>query len=53
MQKLPEVITEREEEILKHIITGWDAKRVASSLDISVYTVRNHIANIYEKLHVS
>lgn len=50
--KLPEVITEREEEILKHIVTGWDAKRVAAFLDISVYTVRNHIANIYEKLQV-
>jgi DNA-binding NarL/FixJ family response regulator len=50
--KLPEAITEREEEILKHIVTGWDAKRVAAYLDISVYTVRNHIANIYEKLQV-
>ena len=49
---LPKTITDREEEILKHIVTGWDAKRIASALDISVNTVRNHIANIYQKLQV-
>ncbi|MGQ0738574.1 MAG: response regulator [Bacteroidota bacterium] len=49
---LPEMITAREEEILKHMVDGRDAKRIASSLDISVLTVRKHIANIYEKLHV-
>ena len=49
---IPKIITEREEEILKHIVSGWDAKRIASSLDISVNTVRNHIANIYQKLQV-
>jgi len=51
--RIPEMITEREEEILKHLVSGWDAKRVAAFLDISIYTVRNHIANIYEKLQVS
>jgi DNA-binding NarL/FixJ family response regulator len=51
-ERLPKVITEREEEILKHIVSGWDAKRIASVLDISVNTVRNHIANIYQKLQV-
>jgi DNA-binding NarL/FixJ family response regulator len=51
-QALPEMITTREEEILKHMVNGWDAKRIAASLDISVLTVRKHIANIYDKLHV-
>jgi DNA-binding NarL/FixJ family response regulator len=51
-QKLPKAITDREEEILRHIVAGWDAKRIASTLDVSVYTVRNHIANIYQKLQV-
>jgi DNA-binding NarL/FixJ family response regulator len=51
-QTLPEMITTREEEILKHMVNGWDAKRIAVSLDISVLTVRKHIANIYDKLHV-
>jgi len=49
---LPEMITTREEEILKHMVNGRDAKRIASELDISVLTVRKHIANIYDKLHV-
>jgi len=49
---LPEMITAREEEILKHMVQGWDAKRIAVALDISVLTVRKHIANIYDKLHV-
>jgi len=51
-QSLPEMITTREEEILKHLLKGWDAKRIATVLDISVLTVRKHIANVYDKLHV-
>lgn len=51
-QALPSMITGREEEILKHMVKGWDAKRIAAELSISVLTVRKHIANIYEKLHV-
>jgi DNA-binding NarL/FixJ family response regulator len=49
----PEKVTEREKEILQHMINGWDAKRICSALDLSVLTVRKHIANIYEKLHVN
>lgn len=49
----PAFITEREKEILKHTINGWDAKRISAELNVSVLTVRKHIANIYEKLHVS
>jgi len=49
---LPSVITEREKEILQYTVNGWDAKRIAASLNISTLTVRKHIANIYEKLHV-
>lgn len=49
---LPEKITEREHEVLQMMVNGWDAKRIASSLKLSVLTVRKHIANIYEKLHV-
>lgn len=50
---IPKVITEREQEILQHLINGWDAKRIASGLNLSVLTVRKHIANIYNKLHVT
>lgn len=48
----PEILTEREKEILQHTVSGLDAKRIADILNISVYTVRKHISNIYEKLHV-
>jgi DNA-binding NarL/FixJ family response regulator len=49
---LPEAITEREEQILQYMVNGWDAKRISSILNISVLTVRKHIANIYVKLQV-
>jgi DNA-binding NarL/FixJ family response regulator len=49
---LPEAITDREEQILQYMVNGWDAKRIAAVLDISVLTVRKHIANIYIKLQV-
>ena len=50
---VPSNITDREKEILQHMVSGWDAKRIASELDLSVLTVRKHIANIYDKLHVN
>lgn len=50
--QLPEIITEREKEILEHTVNGKDAKQIAVILNISVLTVRKHIANIYEKLQV-
>jgi DNA-binding NarL/FixJ family response regulator len=50
---LPEAITEREKQILQYMVNGWDAKRIASTLSLSVLTVRKHIANIYDKLHIN
>ncbi len=47
------LLTEREKEILHHTINGYDAKRIAVVLDVSVLTIRKHIANIYQKLHVN
>ena len=49
---LPQIITEREKDILEHTVNGKDAKQIAIILNISVLTVRKHIANIYEKLQV-
>ncbi len=49
---LPSFITEREKEILQYTVNGWDAKRIAATLNISTLTVRKHIANIYQKLQV-
>ena len=50
---LDTLVTEREKEILLHTINGHDAKRIATILDISVLTIRKHIANVYQKLHVN
>ena len=51
-RSMPEHLTAREKEILQYTVTGWDAKRVAAHLSISTLTVRKHIENIYQKLHV-
>lgn len=48
-----ELLSAREKEILGFTTHGWDAKRIASELDLSVHTVRKHIANIYQKLHIT
>jgi len=50
---LDHFLSDREREILRHTVNGWDAKRIAIQLDISVLTVRKHIANTYIKLHVN
>jgi DNA-binding NarL/FixJ family response regulator len=47
------LLSEREKEVLLHTINGLDAKRIGEKLNISVLTVRKHISNIYEKLHVN
>jgi len=45
-------LTKREEEILGLLSQGYFYKEIATSLSISVETVRTHIRNIYEKLQV-
>ena len=49
----PTTLSDREMDILKGLVRGLDYKKIADELFISPYTVRTHIANIYEKLHVS
>jgi DNA-binding NarL/FixJ family response regulator len=48
-----ETLTIRENEILDLIAKGLMNKEVAFQLEISLGTVRKHIQNIYEKLHVN
>ena len=59
--QLKEILAEPEDEyqlsksemdILRLLVDGLDYKVVANQLFISPHTVRKHIANIYEKLHV-
>ncbi len=48
-----QLLTPREQEILNYLAMGYRYKEIASKLFISVETVRTHIRNIYEKLHVN
>jgi DNA-binding NarL/FixJ family response regulator len=47
-----ETLSPREEEILYLVSGGYHNKEIASRLNISLETVRVHLRNIYEKLHV-
>jgi DNA-binding NarL/FixJ family response regulator len=47
-----ENLTTREHEILSYLAKGYRYKEIADALFISVETVRTHLRNIYEKLHV-
>jgi DNA-binding NarL/FixJ family response regulator len=46
-------LTSREKEILNELVNGLSYKKIADTLFISLDTVRSHIKNIYQKLHVS
>ncbi len=47
-----EALTSREKEILDQLSKGFLYKEIAGNLFISIETVRRHVHNIYEKLHV-
>lgn len=44
------IISKREEEVLQNIADGLSTTEVAAKLYISVKTVKNHLASIYQKL---
>ncbi|MCL6443313.1 MAG: response regulator transcription factor [Alicyclobacillus sp.] len=48
-----DALTEREMEVLRHLSTGASNRDIAHALYISENTVRNHVRNILEKLHLS
>lgn len=54
-QSSPEVaeLSPREDEILALVARGYHNKEIADQLKISTETVRVHLRNIYEKLHVN
>ena len=45
-------LSDREKEILSSLVEGMSYKMIADACFISLDTVRSHIKNIYEKLHV-
>jgi two-component system nitrate/nitrite response regulator NarL len=49
----PDVLTPREKEILLYVASGETNREISDALFISENTVKNHIKNILEKLHLS
>jgi len=45
-------LSKREQEVLSYLVKGLSYKEIADKLYLSVETVRTHLRNIYEKLHV-
>lgn len=45
-------LSSREMDVLKLLISGKNYKKIGELLFISPFTVRRHVSNIYEKLHV-
>lgn len=50
VQPAESIITKREEEVLQLIAEGLSTVEVATRLFISVKTVKNHLASVYQKL---
>jgi DNA-binding NarL/FixJ family response regulator len=46
------LLSDREMDILKELSTGKSYKTIGEKLFISPFTVRKHVSNIYNKLHV-
>lgn len=46
-------LTEREKEILKHLVDGLSYKMIADKVNLSFHTIHTHLRHIYEKLHVN
>ncbi len=57
MQEVPKTntnynLTKREKEVLENLVKGLSYKMIASEIGTGIDTVRAHIKNIYQKLHV-
>ena len=46
-------LSAREKDVLYLLVDGLEYKEIATRLNISPLTVRKHIANVYDKLHIS
>ncbi len=45
-------LTEKEREVLAHLVAGLSYKMVASEMEVSINTVRTHVSGVYSKLKV-
>lgn len=48
-----QLLSRREQEILEQLSHGYRYKEIADKVFVSIDTVRSHVRNIYEKLHVN
>lgn len=46
-------LTDRELDVLRHVVRGLTKKEIAVQLELSAHTVDTHLRNIYQKLHVN
>ncbi len=47
------VLSDREKEVLEALVEGHSTKNIADKLYVSINTIRFHLRNIYNKLHVN
>lgn len=48
-----DVLSKREREILRQVAEGFTNREIANQLDISEHTVKNHLKNLFQKLHLN
>jgi DNA-binding CsgD family transcriptional regulator len=52
-QKILDLLSDREKEVLKKILEGKTNKQIADELHVALSTIKTHINNIYKVLNVS
>ncbi|MDI9864353.1 response regulator transcription factor [Flectobacillus sp. DC10W] len=51
--RLKKILTKREIEVVHFLLKGMSYKEIANSLNISFFTVNDHVKNIYTKLNIN
>ncbi len=52
-EESPETLSERETDVLRLLAQGYSNKEIAQELSLSEKTVKTHVSNILQKLHLS